>query len=331
MSRPETRGLHRFFVEQAAVASVSAGDPVSLGGAQAHQVSRVLRLRPGSRLVLLDGNGAEYLVRLDEVRSSSVTGTVEAVLASRPEPQLRLTLYQALVPRDRFETVLQKGTEVGIVRFVPTWCERSIVPGGDAVDAKRLERWRRIVTEAAEQCERGIVPEVCAPLRFSETVRQATAAGPTLVAWEREDARSLRYGLIAAGGRLPSSDAMPPPSPNPSPSRTLGPPLRGANIGFADIPSGLPRSRGRGEYIESVSPTELRSRIGGPGNFTLALFVGPEGGFSDAEIAEATDLGALTVSLGPRILRTETAGPILAALALYEAGDLDPIPTEPAP
>ena len=59
--------------------------------------------------------------------------------------------------------------------------------------------------------------------------------------------------------------------------------------------------------------------------------VGPEGGFSTIEIPIARDAGALTVSLGPRILRTETAGPILAALALYQAGDLEPVPPTSQP
>jgi 16S rRNA (uracil1498-N3)-methyltransferase len=236
---------------------------VALSGPQAHQVSRVLRLKVGDRVVLVDGAGQEYRVRLDEVRSSAVSGTVELIRPSRPEPSLILTLYQALVQRDRFETALQKGTEVGISRFVPTWCERSNV-SGERIDEKRLERWRRIVTEAAEQCERGIVPEVTPPVRFDDAIAAGVTAGPLLVAWEREDSTEIRSELAAAlktgdGGRLP-----------------------------------------------------------------LGLFVGPEGGFTATEIAVARDAGALTVSLGPRILRTETAGPILAALALYEAGDLTP-------
>ena len=264
-----TRGLHRFFADagdSGVLADARVGEQIVLSGTQAHQISRVLRLRVGQQVVLLNGSGREYLVRLDVVRSSTVSGQVQGILSSRPEPKLKLTLYQALVPRDRFETVLQKGTEVGIARFVPTRCERSIVPGGDAVDEKRLERWRRIVTEAAEQCERGIVPTVTRPLQFVEAVSEAAAAGAVLVAWEREEARSLRDGLTA---------------------------------------------------IRS-----LRS---------LALFVGPEGGFTEQEIAQAMSLGALTVSLGRRVLRTETAGPVLAALALYEAGDLDPKPEAPEP
>ena len=183
----------------------------------------------------------------------------------RQEPGLSLTLYQALVPRERFETVLQKGTEIGISRFVPVWCERSIVPGGDKIDDNRMERWRRIVTEAAEQCERGIVPEVAAPLRFGDALASAAQEGPVLVAWEREEHRTIQSGLGTALGE-------------------------------------------RGE-----------------GRLSLGLFVGPEGGFSEAEIGLAQGAGPVqTVSLGPRILRTETAGPILAALALYQAGDLEP-------
>jgi 16S rRNA (uracil1498-N3)-methyltransferase len=263
-----TSGLHRFFVDPA----ILGGDRVALTGPQAHQIGRVLRLKPGDRVVFVDGAGQEYVVRLGEVRSSAVTGEVESVHRSRPEPGLILTLYQALVPRDRFELVLQKGTEVGISRFVPTWCERSIVPGGERIDDKRLERWRRIVTEAAEQCERGIVPEVTPPIRFVDALPQAEREGPTLVAWEREEDQSIGQGL---------------------------------------------------NWALSWRPL---------GRMRLGLFVGPEGGFTEAETDLARRPGRVqTVSLGPRILRTETAGPILAALALYQAGDLEPVPPTSQP
>ncbi|MCC7368363.1 MAG: 16S rRNA (uracil(1498)-N(3))-methyltransferase [Chloroflexi bacterium] len=254
-----TRGFHRFFVQPDALHDARPGVDVVLTGSQAHQISRVLRLKSGQQVVLLAGDGQEHLVRLTEVRSSTVVGTVESVRAGRPEPRLTLTLYQALVPRERFETVLQKGSEVGVARFVPTWCERSIVPRGEAVDDKRLERWRRVVTEAAEQCERSTVPEVGRPAKLADALAEAAAHGPVVVAWERESERGLR------------------------------------------------------EVLRN-------------GKVSMALFVGPEGGFSGSEIELARRLGALTVSLGPRILRTETAGPILAALALYEAGDLEPPP-----
>ena len=55
---------------------------------------------------------------------------------------------------------------------------------------------------------------------------------------------------------------------------------------------------------------------------TVSLFVGPEGGYSSDEADSASQAGAHLITLGPRILRTETASPLLAALVLYELGDL---------
>src|SRR5262245_43079242 len=117
-----TAALHRFFVDPALLGdeprapwdeenrpAPASGRQIVLIGPQAHQMNRVLRLKVGDQVVLLDGAGHEFVVRLDEVRSSAVTATVETVQRSRPEPGLILTLYQALIPRDRFETVLQKG------------------------------------------------------------------------------------------------------------------------------------------------------------------------------------------------------------------------------
>ena len=60
---------------------------------------------------------------------------------------------------DHFTWALQKGTEVGVSRFVPTICERNVVDDLDAVEGKR-ERWARIIQEAAEQCGRGRLPEL---------------------------------------------------------------------------------------------------------------------------------------------------------------------------
>lgn len=56
--------------------------------------------------------------------------------------------------------------------------------------------------------------------------------------------------------------------------------------------------------------------------FNVSLFIGPEGGFSAEEIQTAQDYGIIPVSLGPRVLRAETAGIVAAALILYEYGDM---------
>jgi len=275
-----TSALHRFFVEP----GVFAGDAVQLAGGIAHQLARVLRVRVGERVVLLDGDGPERVVEVTAVSPKLVEGVVRETRASAGEPRLPIALYQGLVLREKLEWIIQKGTEVGISEFIPVACERSNAPRGEGVDERRLERWRRIATEAAAQSGRGAVPAVRPPLPFADAVAEAVGAGPTLVAWEGERARSVREGLRLA--------------------------------------LGVPVSRLAGEY--PLTPTPLPQGERGSAR-RLSLFVGPEGGFSPREVGLAVERGALTVSLGPRILRTETAGPILAALALYEVGELAPL------
>ena len=55
---------------------------------------------------------------------------------------------------------------------------------------------------------------------------------------------------------------------------------------------------------------------------TLAIIIGPEGGIAPGELQEACSAGAVSITLGPRILRTETAGIVAATAVLYEMGDL---------
>jgi 16S rRNA (uracil1498-N3)-methyltransferase len=58
---------------------------------------------------------------------------------------------------------------------------------------------------------------------------------------------------------------------------------------------------------------------------TVSVFVGPEGGYAPDEADAARAAGARLITLGPRVLRTETASPLLAALVLYELGDLSSV------
>ncbi|HSL67026.1 MAG TPA: RsmE family RNA methyltransferase [Actinomycetota bacterium] len=149
---------HRFFVDPGTV----SGERFQVPGAIAHQVTRVLRLRDGAEIVLLEGDGQEIRCRLD-------AGWLD-VLSRTPalgEPRHRLTVAQALLKGDHLEPVVRHGTEVGVSRFELIVAERSVVR--DVSDA-RLARLRAVAREAAEQSERGIVPEVVAPVPLAEVI-----------------------------------------------------------------------------------------------------------------------------------------------------------------
>jgi 16S rRNA (uracil1498-N3)-methyltransferase len=159
---------HRFFVDPAAM----AGDRFPLPPAIEHQVHRVLRLRDGDEIVLLDGAGEEARGRLE---------SGDCVVASRGpaggEPRHRLKVWQALLRGDHLEPVIAHGTEIGVAGFGLFVSERCVARD---VSSRRLERLRAIAREAAEQSERGIVPSVDPPISLAEAVG-ATTAGAILL------------------------------------------------------------------------------------------------------------------------------------------------------
>lgn len=255
---------HHFFV---ALESVRRGT-ITIAGQQAHQIVNVLRLGPGERIVVLDNSGWQYDVEIVSVQSGEVTCQVKAKSLVTTEPRTKITLYQGLLRSNNFEFVLQKCTELGVVAFVPMITERSLVGDIEEVRAAKMERWRKIIAEAAEQAGRGKLPTLRPAVLFQQACEEAR--GTSLIAWESQKGTSPRSVL------------------------------RKERLGPGDQESGHP-----------ARP------------FTINLFIGPEGGFSPAEIMSARAHGIEPVGLGARILRAETAALVATTLALYEAGDME--------
>jgi 16S rRNA (uracil1498-N3)-methyltransferase len=150
--------IHRFFVDAGTV----TGDRFRLPEGIAHQVTRVLRLRDGAEIVVLEGDG-------HEVRCRFAAGWLEVIdrKQSAGEPHHRLSVAQALLKGDHLESVVRHGTEVGIARFELIVTERCVAR---EISSARLARLRSVAREAAEQSERGIVPEVMDPVSLADVI-----------------------------------------------------------------------------------------------------------------------------------------------------------------
>jgi len=166
--------LHRFFVRPDEI----SGERFPLPDEVGYQVRRVLRLRDGDRFVLLDGNGEAATVRLagDEC-------LVEERGPAGGEPAHRLTIWQALLRGDHLEPVVRHATEIGVAAFRLFISERCVAR---EISPRRLERLQTIAREAAEQSERGRVPEVVAPVPFAEVL-----ATPSVLLYARGDGPRL--------------------------------------------------------------------------------------------------------------------------------------------
>lgn len=164
--------------------------PVEIG----RQVSKVLRMREGDSLVLFNGSRHQFPAQITAVRKETVSVLLDEPVDPGTEPALQVTVYQALVPAERMEFVIQKCTELGAARIVPVVTER--VQSRDSnISQNRLTRWERIATEAAEQSGRTRVPEVLPVIDLGECLTHSRSAGPVIVMWEEEHGLSLKQAV----------------------------------------------------------------------------------------------------------------------------------------
>ena len=209
----------------------------------------MLRMASGDKVELFNGSGQ---IATAILKDDYTVELVDVVL--RPSPQCSLTLIQGLPKGDKLELILQKGTELGVNNFYLTEMERSVGQLKSNRKQKRLERWQKIVQEAARQSRQYYLPQLTADISFGETL-VAADGDLKLLLWEE---------------------------------------------------STLP--------LDQVLPQAAPQRI--------TVIVGPEGGISSSEATQAIAAGFQPVSLGPRILRTETAGLAIIAVLQYLYGDL---------
>ena len=243
-------GEHRrFFISPEQI----SGDNATLTGDTARQITKVLRLREGDCICLLDGSGNEHNARISAISKDEVAARIFDTGSCANEAKLRLTLAICHPKGDKLELIVQKATELGISRVVIVNSERTVARPEDSKIAERLIRWRRIAAEAAEQSCRSCIPEIDGVISFDELVDSISGYQLALVAWEDENKTSLR-----------------------------------------DVIHGK-------SNIESV-----------------LLIIGPEGGLTNREVEVTKSAGAMCVTFGKRVLRSETAAIAGCAAIMYE-------------
>ena len=241
--------MYHFFVTKEQV----SGGEIRVTGGDVNHVKNVLRMKPGEKAVISDGENRVY----DCVLSSF--GAEEAVfeiLGEKPfenELPVRITLFQGLPKGDKLEWITEKAVELGVSEIVPVAMHRSVVKLDPKKEAKRIERYQAIAEAAAKQAGRNAVPKVLPVM----TVKEAAEYAKTM------DALLVPYECAEDMGRT------------------------------REVIAGLPKS----------------GKIG--------VVIGPEGGFEQEELEKFRAVGGTVVTLGKRILRTETAGIFVLSVLSY--------------
>lgn len=274
-----------------AAAAARAGDVFSLLGPEARHAVSVRRLRVGERVDLVDGVGLRLVCEVLEAggrdRKDQLAVKVLERVQERPAP-LRLALVQALAKGDRDAQAVETATEVGVDLVLPWQSERCVSVWKGPKAAKGQERWQATAQEAAKQARRARVP-VVEGLRGTRElctwVAQVVSAGGVVLVLHEEASAPI------SGATLPA-------------------PVSQAAAGVA-------------EGSEAAESTAVLGETAGLAP-VLAVVVGPEGGISAAETAALEEAGAVTVRLGPHVMRTASAGPVALAVLAQRAGLWEP-------
>ncbi len=229
------------------------GNTLELDAPSSHHISRVLRLKTKTAILIFNGNGYEYQATIKTISKSTVSVLLGTGCQPNRESALHITLGQGISRGERMDYSLQKSVELGVSRITPIWTQRTQVNLTGQRLEKRLAHWRGIIRSACEQSGRLALPELDSPVTLEDCCKTSHAGILKL--------------LLDPGAKKKLGD---------------------------------------------VKPVSNK----------LIILIGSEGGFDQNEMNTADENGFTSVSLGPRILRTETAA--VAALSALQTlwGDM---------
>jgi len=209
-------------------------------GKDVHHIKNVLRFRKGDQLKLITPNGQTFQARIDTISNKQIC--TEILKPDQPiiKPKTHVTIAQSMLKEKKMDRIIRQATELGVSRWISFVSERCASRPDAHRMQQKLQRWKKIVQSAAQQCN-GNIPEIHDQLMDMDDIYSlCTENQPGYFFWEQSDNPIFR-------------------------------------------PKGVCHSK------------------------SIVLVFGPEGGFSEKEVARARNAGFTISSLGPRILRSETA------------------------
>jgi 16S rRNA (uracil1498-N3)-methyltransferase len=179
--------MHRFYLTPAECKT----GPLTLAGREAHHALKVLRLRRGDPVTVLDGAGREFSCAVENFDRDKV---LLAVLETKsiPAPPCQITLLQALPKGKIIESIIQKATELGVARIVPLLTERVVTELDEKHAERKADKWQLVAVEAIKQCGAAWLPRVESPVTPSEFLARKEKFELPLVASLQPDAQHPR-------------------------------------------------------------------------------------------------------------------------------------------
>jgi len=280
--------MHRFYV------SPENWNPcaLALAGSEAHHARDVLRMKRGEKLVLFNGRGREITAEIldlsgDEIRLRKLHD------AETPPLRCRIVLGQAIPKGKNMELIVQKAVEIGAAEIAPIISDRIVVQVDSESAAQKQAKWQQIAIEAAKQCGQNWLPRIHTPRKLAEFF-DVVEAEPSLI--------GSRTGMLRAES----------PMSHPLPRTFSGLQKDFTRFDLRLIGSLQPDAQHLKKILADYS-SEHQQRPQ-----SVLMLIGPEGDFTPAELALARRHECQPITLGPIILRVETAAIYCLSVLSYE-------------
>ena len=232
---------------------------ITIIGEEAHHIREVLRMQLGEKCRIANSKGNEYFSKIANITKERIVLKVIEEHFNTRNSRIKITLGLPLIKGDRFERVLEKGTELGVDVFCPLILERCQIRIPEKKIKQRQERWEKIIYESSRQSNR-IPPPLKKPLQnLEEFIYETKKDDIKIFGYIGENQKSLHEVL--------------------------------------DIK----------EFKENLS---------------VSILTGPEGDLSPEESKKVMLAGFIPVSLGPRILRADTAPISIISIIQYTLGEM---------
>src|SRR5439155_9335075 len=280
----QTSLMHRFYIAP----ENWNPDSLVLGGPEAHHARDVLRLQPGGRVVVFNGRGHEITAEIAKVTREEIL--LRKMHEARVPPlPCQITLAQAIPKGKNMDLIVQKAVEIGAAEIAPLISERTIVHLEAKEAAQKQAKWQQVAIEAAKQCGQNWLPTVQLPKTprdFFLTVEAGVPAAPK-----------------------PGEGGSPAPDFGTQPTR-LPPQNRGLDLRL------IGSLQSDAVHLKKVLADYEREHHARPAS--VLMCIGPEGDFTPAELNLARSNGCRPITLGPIILRVETAAIYCLSVLSYE-------------
>lgn len=162
-------------------------DKLEIKGDELKHLARAVRKKVRDVIEVVDGQGNLYTAVVSKITKQSAQGEIQKRTRYAGEPNFQLTLAQAIPKGNRFDLVVEKGTEIGVSVFIPLLCEHSIVEGTIA----RFSRWQKVAIAAMKQSIRSVLPEITPAQTVHDVIRKKGLLKLGLIAENGDRARSL--------------------------------------------------------------------------------------------------------------------------------------------